>query len=82
MMTSITAGYDGSEGREKEVNPPTEVAWTVMYDEKLYSVGGDVYARLICQNSPKEPEQVFGFFRVPNLEYLQWIRERIQTSFP
>ncbi len=76
-MTPSTSGYQGPDYMEekKKTPQPEECEWTV---EVLK----------IADNSDENPDvvyaaihvdgQVIGSVRLPDVEYLRWLRERIQ----
>jgi hypothetical protein len=74
MNMKSTSGYQGPSSDDKKVDPPNEVEWLI----KERQVGGDsedddtVYAAFEADG------EVLGMVRLPNPEYLRWLRERIQ----
>lgn len=69
----MTAGYDGSENEESsKIPPPTEASWLVEIQQGHVQHPEVVFARLIING------EACGFFRLPNMEYLKWLRQMIQ----
>lgn len=74
-MTDLT-GYQGPDymEEEKEVKPPEECEWKL----EIKQVGNTseeiakIYVTFECDG------EVLGMVRLPNPEYLRWLRERIQ----
>jgi len=75
-MTKISTGYQGPDytEEEKKVKPPEECEWYLVENKVGDSSEetGTVYAAFECDG------EVLGMVRLPNPEYLRWLRERIQ----
>ena len=75
-MTSTSSGYQGPDypSEKKDLKPPEECEWFVVEKKVAESedFGDIIYARFECDG------ETLGMIRLPNVEYLRWIRERIQ----
>jgi len=74
-MTPTSSGYQGPDyGEDKKVKPPEDCVWYIV--EKKVADSEEftdvVYASFECDG------EVLGMVRLPNPEYLRWLRERIQ----
>lgn len=73
MTDSLTAGYKGSENQDgSEIPDPDKVSWRFerMTDHAQHP--DIIYVRIEIDDVP------CGFLRLPNQEYLKWIRSRLQ----
>ena len=76
-MTVTTSGYQGPDymdEEEKKVKPPEECEWKV----SVLSVADNEEKPEIVFAAISTDGQVLGSVRLPNPEYLRWLRERIQ----
>ena len=74
-MKDLT-GYQGPDymDKDKETKPPGECEWYII-ERKVGNTSKDittVYVAFECDG------EVLGSLRLPNPEYLRWLRERIQ----
>jgi hypothetical protein len=72
----VTSGYEGPDytpGEDKKVKPPEDCTWSITQKNVGDSEEADtIYAAFECDG------EVLGMVRLPNPEYLRWLRERIQ----
>ena len=72
----ISTGYEGPDymEEEKKVKPPEECEWVVLVKEVADTESETLYATIECD------KETLGMVRLPNPEYLRWLRERIQDG--
>jgi len=72
-VNKATGGYDGESLEDQKVKPPEDCEWEVRY---LYVGQSEEdpssFAVITLDGEP------IGSVRVPNSEYIRWLRERIQ----
>jgi len=70
----VSTGYEGPDYLEedKKVKPPEECKWAVLEKKVADSDDEVLYATIECD------EETLGSVRLPNPEYLRFLRERIQ----
>ncbi|MCH7479755.1 MAG: hypothetical protein IIC79_00020 [Chloroflexi bacterium] len=70
---SIQTGYE--DRKEKDIPPPEKVKWRV----ELSSIGESEHEKDKIFVRIEIDGDVIGMLRLPDTEYLIWLRERIQT---
>lgn len=73
----MTSGYDGKDGKEnsKTSTPsPNTRDWKLELDHKNQSSEEEVTFAVL-----KLDGEAVGFLRLPNLEHLKWLREKLSN---
>lgn len=73
----MTTGYEEKDsGEKKDIPSPNDVTWTCELDHVAESKddGDTVFCRIEIDN------QTVGMLRLPNSEYLEWIRIKLKKE--
>ncbi len=74
MTIPVSTGYEDPPPEESKIPPPEEVKWLV----QIALVGESVEEKDIVFVTVEVDGESLGLLRLPNGEYLRWLRERIQ----
>lgn len=75
-MTPLDTGYQGPDymDEEKSTKPPSECEWRIVQK----NVGESERETAVVYAAFEVDGEVLGMVRLPNAEYLRWLRERVQ----